>query len=113
MQIIPRRQTVCFGCLHQAVHDRACPGSLHGIAEQPVLPSDRERTDRVLRQIVGDPSRCVYFLERSKKYTFVFYASILPCGFSFRKYVVSLGAYTVSVKGILSLKSIDSFLKPL
>lgn len=119
-----------FPCLHQGIPQFSLPlvegGQRHAVFRAPRFdgPAAALRAgDGVAPLLRADcqrslfhgrhPSRCVYFLERSKEYTFVFYASILPCGFSFRKYVVSLGAYTVSVKGILSLKSIDFFLNPL
>ena len=49
------------------------------------------------------PSRCVYFLERSKKHTIVFSASILPYGFLFHKHMVSLSAYPCTTPWISSL----------
>lgn len=51
-EVIVDLQLVCFGCLYDAVDDRAGLGTLYGVDVHPVLPAEREWTDSPFRGIV-------------------------------------------------------------
>ena len=50
----PLRKTIGAGCFQQAVDHSTGPGSFHGVAEQPVLPSHGKWTDGVLGKFIGN-----------------------------------------------------------
>src|SRR5690606_5258962 len=53
-EILERYEPVLLGRLHDTVYNRAGPGSLRSVAEQPPLPAYDERLGRTLTAVVVD-----------------------------------------------------------